>query len=75
MYMMEQVEQLLVFFEKKLGFRKMTGKDMFKFYKQYHPVQGISIPFSSFKEYVTVYNKFIEERQKKGHEVMEKERK
>lgn len=63
MYMMEQVENLLHFLEKKLGFKELKLPDLRKFYIQYMPIEGIDIPINSFKHYVEAFNEVMQQKE------------
>lgn len=55
--MYEQIEDLLMYANKKLGFKCAKATSLFKIYQEAaSKVDNIYIPMNSFEEYVKVYN-------------------
>lgn len=55
--MCEQIEDLMNYSNRKLGFKCGKAYSLFKFYsKNFEKVQNIYIPLGSFQEYVKEYN-------------------
>lgn len=71
--MYEQVEDLMTYANRKLGFKCGRAVSLYKFYtKNFENFEGVYIPLNSFEEYVKEYNnmerKKMEEEENKAKE-------
>ena len=62
---MKQVQNLLIFLEKKLGFKALNELELKKFYLQYAPITNITIPPKYFKAFINAYNDIMKENDEK----------